>query len=689
VADVQLWVSVDGDPPVPVGAGTAARLDELDARVSALESAGTPATAAYVDAGDATVADGAAAALADHAADSTGVHGIADTSELATRAALPIAAADHGVVGDGVTDDTAALQAAVTAAGTARGAVTITGTVRVTGPIPVPDGVTVAGLGPASVVQVDPGFSFPVFCFDGTAGAVRDLTVRKAPGAQAVAGGNAVRVCGNTDGVTVTGVVADGMATGFYVAGQLGSTVGAARRTLFSRCTARNSVLYGFEVDEADGTEIVHCVSDVSGLDGVKLRRKTRNTRIVGGYYTGATGGDGLDAFAGGDTFTIDGAVFAGNAINGVTVKNDDLNRTDPSTYGYVRSVNLLGVIATGNGGSGIACHRSSGNPDDPTEPLVSGVNIVGGQLDGNGCYGLYLNARRVTAVGVSATRNGLDGVYLEPACRDVDLHGVHAAGNSTTTPGTRDGIHVNGQRIRIVGGSSIGSDPDGATGDADLAAALPTQRYGLRVEAGAVDVAVDGLRMLHNTAGPLSDASGSVRWAGPAAGSPLIPGMYIAPGGVRATLPMTQWVEYAVPVLIAQPGTLVRLGVEVTAPGAAGTIIRLGVRADLAHRPGPVLAESTVPGDAVTPGVECAVSAPIAAPGVYWLVAVAQGGTPTVRSTTGPTGMAAASPSLAAALGGTPNGGYITAANVTGFLPATYTVANRAGALPLIAARA
>src|SRR5207253_809174 len=115
--------------------------------------------------------------------------------------------------------------------------------------------------------------------------------------------------------------------------------------------------------------------------------------------------------------------------------------------------------------------------------------------------------------------------------------------------------------RIRVVGGSSIGSDPDGATGDTDLAAGTKTQRYGLRVEAVATEVDVYGLRVSHNTTAAVSDASSAVRWAGPAYGLPLLPGRYIVPGGTRSTLIMNQWVEYAVPVYITQPGTIVRLG--------------------------------------------------------------------------------------------------------------------------------
>lgn len=605
------------------------------------------------------------------------------------KASLPHAAADLNVLYNG-TDQTTNLQAALTTAAAGRGTLTIAGAVSVTGSITVPAGVTVQGVGPAAKINVPAGFSFPVFVIDGVAASIQDLMIQKVAGTLAGGNATAVRVVGNSDGASVTNVTADGMYSGFYVAGQLGAVPGTAKRAVFTRCRAKNSNGYGFALDECEGVEIVQCSSVVSVLDGVKLRRKAFRTRVIGGYFTGSTGGDGMDCFAGGDTFTIDGTVFAGNTLNGLTIKNDDLNRTDPATYGYVRAANIVGVIATSNGGSGLAIHRSSGNPDDPTEPLNSGINIVGAQLHGNTNYGLYLNSRRVTATAVSATRNGLDGVFFEPACMDVDLVGVHAAGNSVTTPNSRDGIVLQGTRIRVIGGSSIGSDPDGAIDDAALAAGTKTQRYGLRVVVAATSVDIYGLQMLHNATGPYSDASGSVRWGGPAYGLPLIAGYYITPGGTRSTLAMVQSVEYATPIYISTPGTIVRLGVEVTVVGAASTVIRLAVRADTAYRPGAVLGETTVAGDALSAGVEATVAIPVAQPGVYWLTGTAQGGTPTVRSCTGPTGFAAAAPSLGAALGAAPSGGYITAADrVSGSLPSTYTISNRSGGLPLITARA
>ncbi len=621
----------------------------------------------------------------------SGSRSFAGTPNVAAN--LPVAAADSGVLYNG-TDETVALQAALTAAGASRGMVTIAGAARVTATLTVPDGVTVSGVGGLAKVTVAAGFNFPVFSFDGVSGGVQNLTVQKAAGAAAGANGAAVRIAGNSDGVRVVNVTADGMSSGFFVAGQLGAVPGTARRVVFDRCRALNSNEYGFVIDECDGVELAHCVSNVSALDGVKLRRDTRNVVVTGGYFTGAVGGDGMDCYAGGDSFVIQGATFTANGINGLVVKNDDLNRTDAATYGFVRTLTVANVIASGNGigvgGSGISIHRSSGSPDDVTEPLVTRVTVTGCQTHGNVNYGLYLNARSVTVVGLQSTRNGLDGVYFEPACMDVDLVGVHAAGNSVTTINTRDGIHLNGTRIRVLGGSSIGSDPDGAVDDAALAAGTKQQRYGLRVEAAATDVDVYGLRMLHNSTGPLSDASSSVRWAGPAYGLPLIAGYYITPGGTRSTLAMTQSVEYAAPVYISTPGTIVRLGAEITAAGAGGTVVRLAVRADLGHLPGAVLGETTVAGDGISAGLEQTVAIVIPAPGVYWFTGTSQGGAATVRSCTGPLGFAAGAPSLGASLGTAPNGGYITAADrVSGALPSTYTVANRSGGLPLVTARA
>jgi hypothetical protein len=83
----QVYISVNGGPLVAIGASSDERFDDLTARVALLESGGgIGASTTYVDAGDATVTAGASAALSGYEADTTNVHGIANTAVLETTA---------------------------------------------------------------------------------------------------------------------------------------------------------------------------------------------------------------------------------------------------------------------------------------------------------------------------------------------------------------------------------------------------------------------------------------------------------------------------------------------------------------------------------------------------------------------------------------------------------------------------
>lgn len=612
-------------------------------------------------------------------------------TESVAKGELTLNVKDYGAVGNGVTDDTTAINAALTAAtSTGIKLVGLNKSHVVSGILIIPDGVHLTSLTGMSEIVVAAGFNFPVLRANGTTPHISHIKVRKAAGAVAGASGHGVHLIGISDGAVIEDVWVDGMSSGFYIGGHLGTVPGTATRTLLSRCRATNSNVYGFLLEEVNGTRLSECVSSVSGLDGVKLTRDAKNVTLTGGYFTGAVAGDGLDAYAGGDTLTIQGGTYSGNSINGITIKCDDLNKTDAATYGLVRKINVTGVHADNNTGNGITCHRSNGNPDDATEPLVRGFNLSSSSFQGNGSYGVYLQARMVTVSGVSCLRNGLDGVYLEPACLDVSLLGVNVAGNSVTAAGTRDGIHLDGTRIKVLGGSSIGADPDGATSDADVAAGTKTQRYGVHVAATATEVEVLGLSNVYNLTGDVQDLSGVL--VDPHHGvRHLTSARYVVPDGTRSTLPMVATTEYAVPIWIGNSATIVRAGVEITVAGTAGTVIRLGLRKPLGFLPGPVVGSTaTVVADAITTGIEATVSWPVT-PGLYFLTATAQstGGTlPTVRATTGnlaPISFGA----LASVLGAGALAGYLTAGTITGELPATFTISNRSAAPPLIAIRA
>jgi hypothetical protein len=600
---------------------------------------------------------------------------------------------DYAAVGDGVADDTTMILAAITAASAAGGGtVVLPKTHYVTATITLPAGVNlISTRGSVAGIIVPAGFNFSVIKIDAVGSYVANLVIRKASGTAAGASANGVAIIGASDGARIENVIVDGMSNGFYVAGEDGAVPATVLRLTLISCISRNSNVYGYRLDECDGVMIVDCQSVVSGLDGVKLRRKTRNVQMQGGYFTGAAGGDGLDAFAGGNSFSITGGAYSGNSINGITMKSDNLNGSDPTTYGYAGNATLTNVIAQNNGGNGVTCHRHSGNPDDTTLPLALRYTITGGNYSGNANYGLYVQARQVTLVGPACYRNGLDGIYLEPVSADVTILGAHVAGNSVTTPNARDGFHIDGNRIQIIGGSSTGKDPDGARNEADVVAGTATQRYGLYVAAAATNVDMYALNCQYNATGDVNDASAAVR--GPATsvyGYTLKPAYYIVPEGARGVVAMLANVEYATPLWLASGGTAVRAGCEITIAGTAGTVIRLGLRSELGKLPGPVIGETTVAGDAISTGIESTVSWIIPRAGLYFVTATAQstGGTlPTIRGTLGDLPPVAIG-SIAGALGASPMSGYLTTATVTTTLPATYTVSNRSGISPLIALR-
>lgn len=175
--------------------------------------------------------------------------------------------------------------------------------------------------------------------------------------------------------------------------------------------------------------------------------------------------------------------------------------------------------------------------------------------------------------------------------------------------------------------------------------------------------------------------------------GSFIAANYYITPEGYRTTgVVLAANTEYAIPLWVANAGTITRIGVSITdvTSVTAGTLLRIGIRSDNGSgKPASLIVDAgTVAADAVgTP--EITISQSIAAPGLYWLTATCQnaGATlPSVRmiSNTGMEPVAAAS--LATALG-SGLAGY-AASGVSAALPASYTIAGYVSSAPVIALR-
>ena len=263
----------------------------------------------------------------------------------------------------------------------------------------------------------------------------------------------------------------------------------------------------------------------------------------------------------------------------------------------------------------------------------------------------------------------------------------VARAGSDTINNGaTSVTLTLADEAIELVSnGAGVWTVPAGRITLASLDARYPQRASNLSDLADAATARTNlGLGNVDNTA----DA------AKPNLTACLLPtGHYIIPVGGRFNITMAASVEHAMPVAFGKAGSLDRIAIEVmTTPGTAGTVIRLGVRAPTATGlPGNLILDAgTVAGDAIAM-VEATISAAIPGAGVYFLTATAQstGGTlPVLRAVLGPVDNVHA-PTLAGALGATVPSGYVTAATVTGALPASYTISNRAGVSPLVAVRA
>lgn len=201
---------------------------------------------------------------------------------------------------------------------------------------------------------------------------------------------------------------------------------------------------------------------------------------------------------------------------------------------------------------------------------------------------------------------------------------------------------------------------------------------------------ALDGTELVHILQGGNSRKATSAALAAAASGAVsnlFTAGWYYGPGGGRSALALTQNQLNYVPFWVGEAVTLDRIGCEVTTLAAA-SVVRLGIYGDTGGGlPGALLLEAAGTIDAGVGGAAELTISQALTPGLHWLAAVAQGGTPALRVVTG-----ALVPGPGNTLGATtgssaPAGVYQT--GVTGALPATAAPASRAILPPLVVVRA
>jgi hypothetical protein len=339
-----------------------------------------------------------------------------------------------GAVGDGVTDDSSAIQAAINAAGQ-RGSVYFpAGTYKFSG-ISITSQISIMGAGyqDGATKFVNPTVSIPFF------------TVT------------------NSQGVLFSNFNATSSVT--RIGGSYFAVTGSSR-IKFSDFFMSNHYI-GITVNSSDNI-IIDSFSIFNGVYGaiqIGNTGRVENTSINNGYIKNETTAANFGIFAGyvdvmglGDGLVIinQGSCFKISPTSGQTASLINASGTifDTATDG-VQIIPLGGsVIRCNFAGGWYGEHSSSGFEIDGTNGTVSGIKIVGGDFIHNTNNGINItgvNANQITITSANLAANGI-GVRLDGSIVDISIENClfGAYGNASvntvglTTTSTPSGTITN-----------------------------------------------------------------------------------------------------------------------------------------------------------------------------------------------------------------------------------------------------
>lgn len=334
----------------------------------------------------------------------------------------------YGAVGDGVTDDTAALQAAVTAA-TGKTLLFPVGTYIHSALLTIPSNITILGYG-------------------ATIKAANSLS--KTVGGMSVTGKTNVQIFGLTyDGnrANRSPSVPVGSAHGFSVAN--------SPDIVLRDVSAKNGVADGLYIGYSNGADANTRVFNVQVYGGRYTNCFRNNVSVVGGvnikFYgsrfdtaNGTAPQTGVDVEADNATICNEdveffGCTSDGNTGNGFAITNN------------TKRCKIHGGSSKNNGNHGIDMSQTAN-----VDSLIEGVTVTGNGTGGAGYYGIYSSATRVQILNNEVHSNTNEGIYLSGS---ASYHKI--AGN--TVYNNTQGIYAQGGNNEIY--DNISYDNTSASG--------------------------------------------------------------------------------------------------------------------------------------------------------------------------------------------------------------------------------
>lgn len=417
----------------------------------------------------------------------------------------------HGAAGDGKGDDTAAFRAAIAEAAKQGGGTVLVpaGSYLITDSLNLPDGVALRGAGRgASRLLAPPASGFDLLAVNAAdAVTIADLSLVEESPRDAKGRGNGIAINDGAKFLLVENVNITGFLSGF--------SIGRAEKREVASVTLRNcrverSRQYGFDLANCRVVLLDTCFAYNNWLDGIKLRKLTQDVTVRGGEssWNGtsrladpALNGNGVDAFAGGNGFVIDGLVTEHNQGSGIYVKTGAVQHMGDAMIGNGFITNVRSRF---NIGSGLDINRSGGDRPNPQDgriaPLVGDMVVTGGIFEGNTRAGIFLRGRNITLLAPIAKRNDKSGIEIASG-GDISIIGALVSANSRAEPGKWPGIEVGSDvagihRVTIRDGAINGVDSQGLADAESAEGQTVYHKAAIRLSPKSEDIRIEGVRM-------------------------------------------------------------------------------------------------------------------------------------------------------------------------------------------------